>query len=155
VAKLLPSSEVNLLRPAIALRYANVVLHALVNRLKAEGSPNRTTEAGEELYFGQGGTTTASLSESTIPAASAGQDHDILKQDNVHPTDPALAVTSAVERKVVSQKRLAEGMGVDPSLLNKVLRGKRRWPQGWLDRAASWLSAHVAATPPAPGGRTG
>jgi len=60
--------------------------------------------------------------------------------------DPTLAVTSAVDRKVVSQKQLAEGMGVDASLLNKVLRGKKQWPKGWLERATVWLSTQVAGT---------
>jgi hypothetical protein len=65
-------------------------------------------------------------------------------------TDPALSVTSAIESKVVSQRQLAKGMGVDSSLLNKVLRGKRRWPEGWLDRAATWLASQVATTQEAP-----
>jgi hypothetical protein len=70
-------------------------------------------------------------------------------------TDPVLVVASAIERKVVSQKQLAEGMGVDPSLLNKVLRGKRPWPAGWLDRATSWLSVHIGPgrQPPSPSRR--
>jgi hypothetical protein len=58
-------------------------------------------------------------------------------------TDPALLVASAVKQKVVSQKQLAEGIGVDRSLLNKVLRGKRPWPEGWLDRAVQWLSTRL------------
>ncbi len=64
--------------------------------------------------------------------------------------DAALTVVSAVEQKVVTQKQLAEGMRVDPSLLNKVLRGKRRWPPGWLDRATSWLSSRIADKQQAP-----
>jgi hypothetical protein len=55
--------------------------------------------------------------------------------------DPAFGVTSAVRKKVISQKQLAEGMGVDRSLLNKVLRGKRPWPAGWLERATAWLAS--------------
>jgi hypothetical protein len=60
--------------------------------------------------------------------------------------DPALVVTSAVEKKVVSQRQLAEGMGVDRSLLNKVLRGKRPWPAGWLERATAWLASQEAGS---------
>ena len=44
------------------------------------------------------------------------------------------------------KKQLAEGMGVDRSLLNKVLRGRRHWPKGWLDRATTWLSSHAATS---------
>jgi hypothetical protein len=62
-------------------------------------------------------------------------------------TDHALLVTSAVQKKVVSQKQLAAGIGVDRSLLNKVLRGKRPWPEGWLDRAEQWLSTRVTEYP--------
>jgi hypothetical protein len=64
---------------------------------------------------------------------------------------PALLVTSAVQKKGVSQKQLAAGIGVDRSLLNKVLRGKKLWPEGWLDRAVQWLSSRPACpnqTPP-------
>jgi hypothetical protein len=59
-------------------------------------------------------------------------------------SNPAILISSALERKVVSQRQLAEGIGVDRSLLNKVLRGKRGWPEGWLDRAVKWLSSRVA-----------
>jgi hypothetical protein len=68
--------------------------------------------------------------------------------------DPARDVTSAVRKKVISQRQLAEGMGVDPSLLNKVLRGKRPWPAGWLERATAWLASQqselqrVSSPPP-------
>jgi hypothetical protein len=60
--------------------------------------------------------------------------------------DPASDVTSAVRRKVISQKQLAAGMGVDRSLLNKVLRGKRPWPAGWLERATAWLASQEAGS---------
>jgi hypothetical protein len=69
-------------------------------------------------------------------------------QDVIHEpqaaNDPGLAVNLAIKEKNVSQKQLAEGMGVDRSLLNKVLRGKRPWPEGWLDRATSWLNSQGA-----------
>jgi hypothetical protein len=61
--------------------------------------------------------------------------------------DPAAIVASALKEKVVSQKQLAAGMGVDRSLLNKVLRGKKPWPEGWLDRAVQWLSSQVTGYP--------
>jgi hypothetical protein len=61
--------------------------------------------------------------------------------------DPAAIVASALKEKVVSQKQLARGIGVDRSLLNKALRGKRPWPEGWLDRAVQWLSTHVTGYP--------
>ena len=86
VAKLLPAKDVKYHWSAIAKRYANLVLQTIVHRLKAEGYQSRTTEAGEELYFGPGDTTAASASESTIPADTAGQDQDILKQDMIRPT---------------------------------------------------------------------
>ena len=41
-------------------------------------------------------------------------------------------------------------MGVDASLLSKVLRGKKRWPEGWLDRATNWLSSLQEASQPLP-----
>jgi hypothetical protein len=58
--------------------------------------------------------------------------------------DPAVHVTSAVRKKVISQRQLADGMGVDRPLLNKVLRGKRPWPAGWLERATAWLASQEA-----------
>jgi hypothetical protein len=69
-------------------------------------------------------------------------------------TDPVLTITSALKAKVVSQRQLAQGMGVDPSLLSKVLRGKRSWPEGWLTRATSWLNSQIAAKDPGPQDKT-
>src|SRR5262249_23482844 len=69
-----------------------------------------------------------------------GWQEDVLDRRVV--TDPALVVMSAIESKTVSQRQLAKGMGVDASLLNKVLRGKKPWPAGWLDRATRWLASH-------------
>ena len=56
-------------------------------------------------------------------------------------TDPTLTVQSTLKEKGLSQRQLAKGMGVDTSLLNKVLRGKKPWPTGWLERAEQWLSS--------------
>jgi hypothetical protein len=41
----------------------------------------------------------------------------------------------------VSQRALANGIGVDPSFLNKLLNGKKSWPAPLLQRAVEWLSA--------------
>jgi hypothetical protein len=51
-------------------------------------------------------------------------------------------VEMAVRSGAVSQTQLAKGMNVDRSLLSKVLRGKKPWPQGWLDRAIEWLASN-------------
>ena len=56
-------------------------------------------------------------------------------------TDPTLTVQATLKEKGLSQRQLAKGMGVDTSLLNKVLRGKKPWPTGWLERAEQWLSS--------------
>lgn len=54
------------------------------------------------------------------------------------------------------RRELAVGLDFDPSLLGKVIAGKKSWPAGWLDRVAEWLAAHpdqrkrpVVATCPA------
>ena len=63
-------------------------------------------------------------------------------QNNQADHDPAMVVEMAINQADVSQAQLAEGMGVDRSLLSKVIRRKKPWPHGWLDRATKWLNAH-------------
>jgi hypothetical protein len=48
-------------------------------------------------------------------------------------TNAALAIAVAIQKQGISQKQLAQGMGVDASLLSKVLRGKKGWPPSWSD----------------------
>jgi hypothetical protein len=40
------------------------------------------------------------------------------------------------------RRQLALGIGVDASLLSKVLSGRKPWPAGWLERARTWISAY-------------
>jgi hypothetical protein len=68
--------------------------------------------------------------------------------------DPVLDLHHEMKERRVSQRQLAAGMEVDPSLLSKILRGKKPWPEGWLDRAKIWLNSRLPvaqALPPASG----
>jgi hypothetical protein len=40
----------------------------------------------------------------------------------------------------LSRAALAQGLGVDPSFLNKILNGKKPWPAGLLAKAQSWVA---------------
>jgi hypothetical protein len=65
VAELLPLKVVRRMRSGIAKHWANVVLEAIVRRLKAEGYQSRNGESGEELFFGAANTPTSSTWQPT------------------------------------------------------------------------------------------
>jgi hypothetical protein len=46
-----------------------------------------------------------------------------------------LGLAAALGRYGVTKRALARGIGMDPSLVGKILSGKRRCPHGFLDRS--------------------
>lgn len=70
------------------------------------------------------------------------------------PIDSTGALMAEIRRKGISQRALAGGIEADPSFLNKILAGKKRWPASLLERATTWIAAQpepeVGQTRPSP-----
>ena len=50
----------------------------------------------------------------------------------------------AIKAKKITRRQLAKGIGQDPSFVNKVLNGKKRPPNGFLDTAESWVAQYYS-----------
>lgn len=63
------------------------------------------------------------------------------------PPASGAALVAAMAEKAVTQVALARALDVDPSFLNKLLRGKKAWPPRLLAQAQGWIGAQQAAEP--------
>ncbi len=57
--------------------------------------------------------------------------------------DQAVVVAGLLERHGLTQAALAEGIGGDPSFVSKILRGRRRCPDGFQRDAQEWVTAQM------------
>ena len=65
-------------------------------------------------------------------------------------TDQVAEVCDLLEQAGVSRAQLASGIGIDASLLSKILRGKRRCPADFAERVHHWLRSRVESPSPTP-----
>jgi hypothetical protein len=56
-------------------------------------------------------------------------------------TNLIAALISMIDKRIVTQRQLAQELDVDSSLLNKIISGKKPWPEGLLVRATTWLNS--------------
>lgn len=61
--------------------------------------------------------------------------------------EPGSDLRTIMRRKRITQATLARGIAMDPSLLSKLLRDKKRWPAGLLNKAQRWLDSQPEPKP--------
>jgi hypothetical protein len=61
--------------------------------------------------------------------------------------DTVTALAATMAAKSISRRRLAGGIGQDHSFLGKLFNGKKRWPQGLLERACAWVADQPGPEP--------
>lgn len=54
--------------------------------------------------------------------------------------DPVARLLADLKSRGLSRRALAKGLGVDHSFLNKVVGGRKGWPDGLLKRAVAWVA---------------
>lgn len=54
--------------------------------------------------------------------------------------DDVLAFVTEMDRRGISRRDLAQGLGADPSFLSKLFNGKKPWPADLLARCKAWLA---------------
>jgi hypothetical protein len=62
-------------------------------------------------------------------------------------SDAIASVVAAINTKKIPRRKLAKGAGVDPSLLSKLLNGKKPWPKRILEKVQKWIAAQMAPLP--------